>query len=64
MGPPKEELPAWAAERDDNHREIEDKAASDAGKQERASGTKWSFPLVWTKEGPGRKSVKKAAHWS
>ena len=62
-GAPKEELPSWAAERDDNHgEETKDKAASNAGKQERASGITWSFPLVWTKERPGRKSARKAAH--
>ena len=63
MGPPKEELPSWEAKRDDNHREeTKDKAASDAGKRERASKKTWSLPLVWTKERPGRKSARKAAH--
>ena len=62
---PKEELPSWAAKRDDNLGEqTKDKAASDAGKGERASGTTWSLPLVWTKERPGRKSTRKAAHWN
>ena len=65
MGPPKEESPSWVAERDDNHGEdTKDKAASYAGKQERASRTAWSLPLVWTKERPERKFVRKAAHQS
>ena len=65
MGPLKEESPSWVSERDDNHgEETKNKATSNAGKRERASGTTWYLPLVWTKERPGRKSARKAAHWS
>ena len=64
-GTPKEELLSWVAERDDNHgEETKNKAASDVGKRERASGTAWSLPFVWNKEIPGRKYTRKAAHQS
>ena len=47
MGPPKEELPYRVAKRDDNQgEEIKDKAASDIGKQKKASLTTWYLPLV------------------
>ena len=63
MRPPREELPTWVAERDDNHgKERKDKATSDAGNQQRVSGTTWSFSLVCMKDRPGRKSAKKAVH--
>ena len=51
--------------RDKNHREkIKDNALNDAGNQKKTSGTTWSFPLVLTKDRPGRKSAQKAAHGS
>ena len=63
MGPFNEELPSWAAKRDDKHEEeTKDKAESDAGYYKRAPRSTWSFPLVWTKERPRRKSTRKAAH--
>ena len=44
MGPPKEESPFWVTDKDNNYgEETKDKTASDAGKQERACGTTWSF---------------------
>ena len=40
------------------------RAERGAGMRERASGTRWSFSLVWTVEIPGRKSAKKEAQQS